>query len=237
MNYKELFEAINLDDKGLIPVIAQDYHSKKVRMLAYMNEEALHKTLETGKVHYYSRSRNTLWLKGETSGQYQHLKSLSIDCDGDTLLLQIEQVKGISCHTGHATCFYRMLEERAEEASSVVYATEEVTCNADKNSSAREEGTRLSNMADALEELTKVIKARRLTPKPGSYTNYLLDKGENKVLKKVGEECTEVIVAAKDHDKVGLIFEVADLIYHLTVLMTMQEVSWKEVGIELSKRK
>ncbi|WP_054743104.1 phosphoribosyl-AMP cyclohydrolase [Cellulosilyticum ruminicola] len=110
MDYSEFIKAVKFDEKGLVPVIVQDVDSKKVRMLAYMNEEALGKTLETGKVHYFSRSRQSLWLKGETSSHYQYLKSISVDCDGDTLLVQIEQAGGISCHTGNETCFYRELK-------------------------------------------------------------------------------------------------------------------------------
>ena len=217
MNQGEFIKAVKFDEKGLVPVIAQDLHSKKVRMLAYMNEEALVKTLETGKVHYYSRSRQKLWLKGETSSHYQYLKSISIDCDGDTLLLQIEQAGGISCHTGHSSCFYRELKDDLVEAEQVKTTTKEE--------------------AGMLAELYNVISERKAHPKEGSYTNYLFDKGLNKILKKVGEECTEVIIAAKEEDNKELTFEIADLIYHLTVMMTEKGVSWEDVSEELGKRK
>ena len=167
MNKEELLKAVKYDEKGLVPVIAQDYHSKKVRMMAYMNEEALLKTLETGKVHYFSRSRQALWLKGETSSHYQYLKQISVDCDGDTLLLQIEQAGGISCHTGNSSCFYRELTEEVVEAER-----EAVTLKSDDS---------------MLGELYSTIMQRKEHPKEGSYTNYLLDKGLNKILKKVGE--------------------------------------------------
>lgn len=216
MNKEEFLKTVKYDEKGLVPVIVQDKHSKKVRMLAYMNEEALLKTLETGKVHYFSRTRNALWLKGETSSYFQYLKEISIDCDGDTLLLQIEQVGGISCHTGHSTCFYRMLEENLPKPT--------------------EELIQIQN-EHMLSELYTTITDRKTNPKEGSYTNYLFDKGLNKILKKVGEECTEVIIAAKDDDNKELIFEVADLMYHLTVMMAVKGITWDEVGVELSQRK
>ena len=217
MNKKELLKAVKYDEKGLVPVIAQDYHSKKVRMMAYMNEEALLKTLETGKVHYFSRSRQALWLKGETSSHYQYLKQISVDCDGDTLLLQIEQAGGISCHTGNSSCFYRELTEEVVEAER-----EAVTLKSDDS---------------MLGELYSTIMQRKEHPKEGSYTNYLLDKGLNKILKKVGEECTEVIIAAKDEDNKELTFEIADLMYHLTVMMAQKGLTWEEVSVELAQRK
>ncbi len=218
---KEAFlKEVKYNKDGLVPVIAQDVHSKKVRMMAYMNEEALTKTLETGKVHYFSRSRNELWLKGETSSNYQYLRGISIDCDGDTLLLQIEQQNGISCHTGNSSCFFRELKEEMKTAAPA----EELS---------NEEGKE-QNM---LTELYDVILDRKLHPKEGSYTNYLFDKGVNKILKKVGEECTEVVIAAKEDNKAELAFEISDLMYHLTVLMAEKGLSWETVAAELKKRK
>lgn len=175
------------------------------------------KTLETGKVHYFSRSRQALWLKGETSSHYQYLKQISVDCDGDTLLLQIEQAGGISCHTGNSSCFYRELTEEVVEAER-----EAVTLESDDS---------------MLGELYSTIMQRKEHPKEGSYTNYLLDKGLNKILKKVGEECTEVIIAAKDEDNKELTFEIADLMYHLTVMMAQKGLTWEEVSVELAQRK
>lgn len=218
MDKQEFIDKVKFDDKGLVPVIAQDAHAKKVRMLAYMNREALEKTLETGKVYYYSRSRKALWLKGETSGYFQYLRSMSVDCDGDTLLIQIEQEGGISCHTGHATCFYTTMDVKGDvqiAEKPVVKAAHE----------------------DMLAHLYKTIMERKLSPKEGSYTNYLFDKGINKILKKVGEEACEVVIAAKDNDKGELVFEIADLMYHLTVLMAELGVDWKDIEAELDKRK
>lgn len=216
MNKEEVLKAVKYDEKGLVPVIAQDYHSKKVRMLAYMNEEALTKTLETGKVHYYSRSRQELWLKGETSSHYQYLKGMAIDCDGDTLLVLIEQAGGISCHTGNATCFYRELKEDLPKTKHEVMKMEN---------------------NQMLAELYTTVMERKKNPKEGSYTNYLMDKGINKILKKIGEEATEVIIAAKDDDDEAIVYEVADLMYHLTVMMAVKGINWDDVATELQKRK
>ena len=216
MNKEEFLQAVKYDEKGLVPVIAQDYHSKKIRMLAYMNEEALTKTLETGRVHYFSRSRQELWLKGETSSHYQYLKGIAVDCDGDTLLMQIEQVGGVSCHTGHSSCFYRELKEDLPKTKHEVMKIEN---------------------NQMLAELYTTVIERKTNPKEGSYTNYLMDQGLNKILKKVGEECTEVIIAAKDNDNKELVFEIADLMYHLTVMMAVKGVTWDDVAVELQQRK
>lgn len=214
---KEAFlKAVKYDENGLVPVIAQDYHSKKVRMLAYMNEEALMKTLETGNIYYYSRSRKELWLKGETSSHYQYLKGIAIDCDGDTLLIQIEQAEGISCHKGYSSCFYRILNEDLPKTKQEVITLEN---------------------NQMLEELYTTILNRKENPKEGSYTNYLIDQGINKILKKVGEECTEVIIAAKDEEKKEITFEIADLMYHLTVMMTVLGITWDDIALELKQRK
>lgn len=215
---KDILGQIKWDEKGLVSAIAQDVHSKKVRMLAYMNEEALKKTIETGRVHYYSRSRKQLWEKGETSGHFQLLRSLSIDCDGDALLLQIEQVGGISCHTGNPTCFYRTMEKD--------HWTEEVPFEIEKV----DQGNMIKYVYD-------IIVHRKENPKEGSYTNYLLKEGLDKILKKVGEEATEVIIAAKNLDQSELTYEISDLLFHLSVLMLELGVTWEDIYEELSKRK
>jgi phosphoribosyl-ATP pyrophosphohydrolase/phosphoribosyl-AMP cyclohydrolase len=215
MTKEELLKEVKFDDKGLVVCVVQDAHAKKVRMVAYMNKEALTKTLETKEMYYYSRSRQSLWQKGETSGYFQHMKGLSIDCDGDALLFQVEQVGGISCHTGHATCFYRDLEEDID-----------VIVNR----------TKIEKSDIELFNLEATIQDRIQNPVAGSYTNYLIEKGENKILKKVGEEATEAIIAFKDGKKQEIIGEIADLIFHLSVEMGVKEISWNDVFEELKKR-
>lgn len=215
MTKEEILQAVRFDENGLVTCVIQDYHSKKIRMVAYMNAEALAKTLSTKQMTYYSRSRRRLWIKGETSGYFQYMKGLSIDCDGDALLFQVEQVGGISCHTGNATCFYRDLDEDVE-----------ITINRSK----------AMNETSELKNLEKTIQDRIQNPQEGSYTNYLLAKGDNKILKKVGEEASEVIIACKDGKKDEIVFEISDLIYHLTVEMALKEISWDDIEEELKKR-
>ena len=212
MTKEELFEIIKFNEKGLITVIAQDYHSKKVRMQAFMNKEALEKTIETGELYYYSRTKNKLWRKGEESGNFQYLKGMSVDCDGDSLLVQIEQLNGISCHTGNSTCFYRNIDFNHSQIPKEI----------------KKEASFLSN-------LEKVVKLRLSSPVEGSYTNYLFNAGINKILKKIGEEATETIIAAKD-DRNDCVFEVADLMYHLTVMLVQLGLSWDDIKAELEKR-
>lgn len=215
MTKEEFINSVKFDSNGLVPCVIQDYHAKKVRMLAYMNKEALTLTLETGKMTYFSRSRNSLWVKGETSGYFQYLKGASIDCDGDTLLFQIEQEGGISCHTGNATCFYRDLEENVEAINN---------------------RTKIQVSDIELINLEETIKDRIKNPVAGSYTNYLIDKGENKILKKVGEEACEVVIACKDGKKEEIVGEIADLVFHLSVMMGSKDISWNDVFEELKKR-
>lgn len=193
---------------GLIPCIVQDYQDGTVLMLAYMNEEAFNKTISTGTMTYYSRSRNKLWVKGEESGHFQALKSLTADCDNDTLLAKVKQT-GVACHTGKRSCFFNdIVGENDYEAGF--------------------NGT--------LNEVYEIIYDRKNNPKEGSYTNYLFDKGIDKILKKVGEESTEIVIAAKNPEKDGIIYEIADLIYHLSVLMADREVTWDDIYKELKNR-
>ncbi|HHX17690.1 MAG TPA: bifunctional phosphoribosyl-AMP cyclohydrolase/phosphoribosyl-ATP diphosphatase HisIE, partial [Clostridium sp.] len=208
-------------DKGLIPVIAQDYNTNEVLMMAYMNKEALEKSLETGTAHYFSRSRNKLWQKGETSGHYQYIKSIKIDCDSDALLIKVEQVEG-ACHTGHYSCFYREIceKEGLKETQEKVFDEKEVY-----------DGSKV------LKEVYDVIVDRTINPKEGSYTNYLFEKGLDKILKKVGEEAAEVIIAAKNKDKEEITYEISDLFYHLFVLMVERGVKLDDIYNELKKRR
>lgn len=206
---------IKFDKHGLVPVITQDYKTKEVLMLAYMNQEAFDKTLETGKVNYYSRSRKEQWLKGETSGHYQIVKSIKYDCDGDTLLIEVEQI-GSACHTGHHSCFYRNIDDK--EIDNIKTNVEYFD-------------------ARILKEEYDTIIDRKNNPKEGSYTNYLLDKGIDKTLKKVGEEASEVIIAAKNDDKNEIVYEIADLLYHLMVTMAQRDISWNDIFKEIKNRR
>lgn len=197
-------EDLRFDSNGLITAVIQDVSTKEVLMVAYMNEESLHKTIETGQTWFFSRSRNELWHKGETSGNFQHVKGIRYDCDGDALLIEVEPL-GPSCHTGEKSCFYRGIVE-SEPIVSVI------------------------------SQLFDTVKIRKANPKEGSYTNYLFDKGIDKILKKVGEETSEVIIAAKNNSKEELIYETADLVYHMTVLLVNQGIDPIEISNELKKR-
>lgn len=215
MKKQEFIDAVKFDENGLVVCVIQDYHAKKIRMVAYMNKEALIRTLDTKEMTYYSRSRKSLWVKGETSGYYQYMRGASIDCDGDALLFQVEQKGGISCHTGNQVCFYRDLEDEN------LFITNR---------------TKRANSDNELVNLEGTIGDRIKNPVEGSYTNYLIDKGENKILKKVGEEATETVIACKDGKHDEIVGEIADLIYHLTVEMQVKNVSWNDVFDELKKR-
>ncbi len=206
---------IKFDKHGLVPVITQDYKTKEVLMLAYMNQEAFDKTLETGKVNYYSRSRKEQWLKGETSGHYQIVKSIKYDCDADALLIEVEQI-GAACHTGHHSCFYRNIDGK------------------DMNNNIQE--VKYFDARVLKDEYDTIID-RKNNPKEGSYTNYLLDKGIDKTLKKVGEEASEVIIAAKNDNKDEIIYETADLLYHLMVAMVQRDISWEDIFEEIKSRR
>ncbi|MCX7923680.1 MAG: bifunctional phosphoribosyl-AMP cyclohydrolase/phosphoribosyl-ATP diphosphatase HisIE [Clostridia bacterium] len=218
---EEILKELKFDDKGLVPVIAQDYKTNEVLMMAYMNKEALEKTMETGLAHYWSRSRQKLWLKGETSGHNQKVKSISTDCDGDTLLIKVEQVEA-ACHTGHYSCFYREIQGGVlKETSDTVFDAQKVYADNSK----------------VLQEVYDVIVDRTINPKEGSYTNYLFTKGLDKMLKKVGEEAAEVIIASKNRSKDEVRYEISDLIYHLFVLMVEQGVTPDDIFNELKGRR
>lgn len=193
---------------GLVPCIVQDYRDGAVLMMAYMDEEAFTKTVTTGIMTYHSRSRNELWVKGLTSGHFQYLKELSLDCDSDTLLAKVRQV-GAACHTGSRSCFFNTLVRHG-------YAERDIQ--------------------KVLKSLYEVVVDRREHPKEGSYTNYLFDKGIDKILKKCGEEATEMVIAAKNPNAEELKYEIADLLYHMTVLMVECGVDWEDVASELANR-
>lgn len=194
---------------GMVPVIVQDYRTLEVLMMAYMNEEAYEATLKTGKMTYFSRSRQTLWLKGETSGHLQYVKSLTADCDMDTILARVSQV-GAACHTGSRSCFFHEITKKKYEESS--------------------------NPLQVFEEVFDVILDRKRHPKEGSYTNYLFDKGIDKILKKLGEEATEIVIAAKNPNPNEVKYEISDFLYHMMVLMAEKDVTWEDITTELANR-
>ena len=198
-------KSLKFDKDGLIPAIVVDSVSKKVLTLAYMNEESLKISITKKLTCFYSRSRKELWLKGETSGNYQHIVSITADCDNDALVVVVEP-DGPACHKGTFSCFHNPVFKN-EEKNDFSY-----------------------------EDLIELIKGRKTDKKEGSYTTYLFEKGIDKILKKVGEECTEVIIAAKDDDKKETIYEIADLAYHVMVLMIEMGISLEDIHKELASR-
>ena len=202
------FSKFKLNTDGLIPVIVQDYKTNEVLMLAYMDQDAYEYTLKTGKMTYYSRSHKERWIKGETSGHYQYVKSLTLDCDNDTILAKVDQV-GVACHTGAKSCFFQPLVEAD---------TDEL------------------NPLQVFESVYATILDRKKNPKEGSYTNYLFDKGIDKILKKVGEEATELVIAAKNPNPEEIKYELSDFLYHAMVLMVERGVTWDDIVKELADR-
>ncbi|MBO5051601.1 MAG: bifunctional phosphoribosyl-AMP cyclohydrolase/phosphoribosyl-ATP diphosphatase HisIE [Clostridia bacterium] len=198
-------DELKFDEKGLIPAIVVDAITKKVLTLAYMSKESLQISMEKGLTCFYSRSRQELWLKGETSGNYQHIVSITADCDNDALVVVVEK-DGPACHTGTDSCFTKPVWE-SEELHEFSY-----------------------------EGLLELIRGRKTERKEGSYTTYLFDKGIDKILKKVGEECTEVIIAGKADDKKETVYEIADLAYHVMVLMVEMGISLEDIHRELASR-
>ena len=196
---------VKFDNNGLIPAIIQDYYTKEVLTLAYMNKESLEISLNEKKTCFYSRSRKELWRKGETSGNYQNIVSVKLDCDSDSLLVEVIK-DGPACHTGNESCFYNTVFEE-ENYSNFTFS-----------------------------QLYSLIEDRKDNPVDGSYTNYLFDKGIDKILKKIGEESTEVIIGAKNDDNQEIIYEISDLTYHIIVLMIEQGISLDDIKLELSNR-
>ena len=199
---------IKFDDRGLVPAIAQDAATGRVLMLAYMNAESLQATIDSGYATYYSRSRQQLWRKGETSGHTQKIRAIHYDCDGDAILLTVDQV-GPACHNGEVSCFFNevVADEDAPATSAI------------------------------LQQVYDVIADRKAHPQEGSYTNYLLDKGVEKICKKVGEEASETIIAAVKGSREEVTYEAADLMYHLLVLLFQQGITPAEVWTELDRRR
>ena len=202
------FKTTKFDALDLMPVIVQDYRTDEVLMMAYMSEESFNETIKTGKMTYYSRSRNELWIKGLTSGHFQYLKELRCDCDSDTLLAKVFQI-GPACHTGSNSCFFDTIAKKEYK---------------------------INNPALVLNNVFNTILDRKENPKEGSYTNYLFDKGIDKILKKLGEEATEIVISAKNPNKEEIKYEISDFLYHMMVLMAEREVTWQEIMDELSRR-
>ncbi|KHO63284.1 MULTISPECIES: bifunctional phosphoribosyl-AMP cyclohydrolase/phosphoribosyl-ATP diphosphatase HisIE [Thermoanaerobacter] len=199
-------EKLKFDEKGLIPAIVQDYNTKQVLMLAYMNEESLKLSLEKGETYFFSRSRKEIWHKGETSGNTQKIKNIFYDCDEDALLIEVEP-KGPACHTGNVSCFYRSFLGEIKNYDMEI-----------------------------LKKLYERVKDRKTNPVEGSYTNYLFEKGLDKILKKIGEETTEVVIASKNDSKEEIVYEVSDLLYHLIVLLVDKGIKLEDVYSELGRR-
>lgn len=198
-------DQLKFDEKGLIPAVIVEAGTHRLLMVAYMNRESLKISMETGKTCFWSRSRQELWTKGETSGNYQHIVSITADCDLDTLKVVVEK-DGPACHTGAETCFFNPVYQSEEKSDFTM---------------------------DALMEL---IRGRKTNPQEGSYTTYLFQKGLDKILKKIGEESTEVIIAAKDNDPKETIYEISDLVYHVMVMMIQQGISLEDIRRELASR-
>ena len=196
---------LKFDEKGLIPAIVQDHYTKEVLTLAYMNKESLAITIDERRTCFWSRSRQELWRKGDTSGNVQHVVSITADCDGDALVVEVVK-DGPACHTGSESCFF-----------NEIYLSDELK-------------------QFSYEGLYHLIEGRKTNPKEGSYTTYLFDKGLDKILKKVGEECTEVIIGGRKEDKEETIYEIADLCYHVMVLMVQMGITVEDITRELEKR-
>ena len=202
----DFIKDLKFNEQGLIPAIAQDASSGQVLMMAWMNEESLKITMDSGYATYWSRSREELWKKGETSGNVQKVISMKYDCDGDTLLMLVEQT-GPACHTGKQSCFFNEVMDEKQVPAKI------------------------------LDDVYKVILDRKANPKEGSYTNYLLDKGLRKTCKKVGEEATESVIGAIAGDTDNVRYEVADLLYHLSVMLVQCDLTWDDIFGELEKRR
>ena len=196
---------LKFDEKGLIPAIVQDHYTKEVLTLAYMNKESLAITIDERRTCFWSRSRQELWRKGDTSGNVQHVVSITADCDGDALVVEVVK-DGPACHTGSESCFF-----------NEIYLSDELK-------------------QFSYEGLYHLIEGRKTNPKEGSYTTYLFDKGLDKILKKVGEECTEVIIGGRKEDKEETVYEIADLCYHVMVLMVQLGITMADLTRELEKR-
>lgn len=209
---ENILKELKFDEKGLIPAVVQDNVTKEVLMVAYMNSETLRLTLETKKATFFSRSRNEIWVKGETSGNYLNVEKIKVDCDGDCLVVFASPM-GPACHTNNRSCFFRAIEN-----------DDLVT------------DTAIGGVNDILMREQAVIIDRKNNPDEDSYTNYLFNKGEDKILKKVGEEAAEVVIAGKNRDKEEIKYETADLLYHLSVMLVDNGMTWNDIFEEMENR-
>lgn len=209
----EFINELKFDANGLIPAVVQNIETREVLMVAYMNAETLKLTLETGRATFWSRSRSEVWVKGDTSGNYMYVKEIRVDCDADCLVL-LANPAGPACHTGNRSCFFRKVENGALVKDD---KTPEIN--------------------DIFSREQAVVIDRKANPEEGSYTNYLFDKGEDKILKKVGEEAAEVVIAGKNRDKGEISYEVSDLIYHLTVMLVDNGMTWEDIYEEMERRR
>ena len=209
---EELINTLKFDASGLIPAVVQNIETNEVLMVAYMNADTIKQTLETGRATFWSRSRQEVWVKGDTSGNYMYVKEVRVDCDCDCLVVLVNPA-GPACHTGNRSFFFRkiedgkLVEDSKEQTKTDVFAREQA-----------------------------VVMDRKEHPEEGSYTNYLFDKGEDKILKKVGEEAAEVVIAGKNRDKDEISYETADLIYHLTVMLVDNGMTWEDIYKEMERR-
>ena len=209
----EFINELKFNAHGLIPAVVQNIETKEVLMVAYMNADTLKQTIETGRATFWSRSRKEVWVKGDTSGNYMYVKEIRVDCDADCLVLLVNPA-GPACHTGNRSCFFRKVED-----GKLV-----------KDDNAPERN-------DIFEREQAVVIDRKKNPEEGSYTNYLFDKGEDKILKKVGEEAAEVVIAGKNRDKGEISYEVSDLFYHLTVMLVDNDMTWDDIYKEMERRR
>ena len=209
----EFINELKFNAHGLIPAVVQNIETKEVLMVAYMNADTLKQTLETGRATFWSRSRKEVWVKGATSGNYMYVKEVRVDCDADCLVLLVNPA-GPACHTGNRSCFFRKVEDGKLVKDDTV---------PERN--------------DIFEREQAVVIDRKKNPEDGSYTNYLFDKGEDKILKKVGEEAAEVVIAGKNRVKGEISYEVSDLIYHLTVMLVDNDMTWDDIYKEMERRR
>lgn len=210
---EEIINSLKFDASGLIPAVVQNIETNEVLMVAYMNADTIKETVKSGRATFWSRSRQEVWVKGETSGNYMYVKEIRVDCDCDCLVLLVNPA-GAACHTGNRSCFFRKID-----------------------SGKLVEDTEFKTKSDIFAREQAVVIDRKDNPEEGSYTNYLFDKGEDKILKKVGEEAAEVVIAGKNRDKDEIKYEVADLIYHLTVMLVDNDMTWDDIYAEMEKRR